>query len=805
MDLLFYSGTDLNIIESEMEHFSNAVSRIKQKTSFNHLQVLRQTIYNLRKKVDNVLDFGGEAYNEFEMLPIHIQENDNAAIARLYTCKVMLPYYFGEYRSAIELLEKIKKYQQQITGSIALTLYHFINALSKLAVYSSLDKHQKREFLKEINTSIKKYKIWAKNCPENFVNKLYLIEAEKFRVFGHDLKAMEYYKKSIDSARENGIIHEEALANELAAKFYIERKMSEVAKPYLRNSHYCYMKWGAPNLVEMLERKYQGILALDGATDMNAAITTSTINTADTLDMASILKATQAISSEIVLEKLLEKLVGIVLESSGAQKVFFIMKKGSDLIIEAAGSIEDGKIAIMQAVPVQQSAEIPVSIINYVSRTGKSVVLDNAATSDKFIADAYIAATKPKSVLCIPIINKGGIIGFLYIENNSLSGAFTTERIKILSILSSQLAISIENANLYSHLDELVQERTSKLSEALEDLKNTQNQLVESEKMAALGQLISSIAHEINTPLGAINASITNITDYMQQTLDKLPLLFSRLSLEQQNLFNALLQRSLQNASLLSSQEVRSLKKNLQTILEQHSIKNSEILSDLLVDMKVFDNIETFLPLLKSIENVFIIKSAYYISALKKDSKNISLATERASKIVFALKNYARGGNLGDMASGEMTRTDITTGIETVLTIYYSQMKHNIEIIRNYQAVPQVLCFSDELDQVWTNIIHNALYAMEYKGTLTIDVSQEDEHVSVEITDSGKGIPEEIKEKIFSPFFTTKPHGEGTGLGLDIVRKIVSKHRGSVSVESMPGRTTFKVKLPINVEVVEQV
>ncbi|MEQ9008882.1 MAG: HAMP domain-containing sensor histidine kinase, partial [Ekhidna sp.] len=180
------------------------------------------------------------------------------------------------------------------------------------------------------------------------------------------------------------------------------------------------------------------------------------------------------------------------------------------------------------------------------------------------------------------------------------------------------------------------------------------------------------------------------------------------------------------------------------------------------------------------------------LSELKRGTAMINTSTDRASKVVFALKTYSRYNQ-----SGEKISVNLTEGIETVLTLYYNQLKQGVEVIRNYAEIPPVSCYADELSQVWTNLIHNALQAMDNRGTLTIDVTQENQQAKISITDSGCGIPEDIKQKIFQPFFTTKPTGEGSGLGLDIVKKIIDKHSGHMTVESQPGRTTFNVFLPI--------
>ncbi len=330
------------------------------------------------------------------------------------------------------------------------------------------------------------------------------------------------------------------------------------------------------------------------------------------------------------------------------------------------------------------------------------------------------------------------------------------------------------------------------LENALKQLKVTQEELIEKEKIAALGQLVAGIAHEINTPLGAIRSSAGNISDSLNPTLKQLPALFQSLSPEQARDFFALLQRSLQTELTLSTKEERQFKRALIRQLKAEEIEKSEFFADALVDMGIYNEIELFLPLLKRPDSSHLLNLAYNLSVVQKSTTTINTATDRASKIVFALKTYARYE-----PSGEMIPANLSQGIESVLTLYHNQLKKRVEVKRNYAELPPVLCYPDELYQVWANLIHNALQAMNYRGTLTIDAIQQDQQVHISITDTGSGIPEEIKPKIFEPFFTTKLPGEGSGMGLDIVKKIVDKHQGKIQFDSIPGQTTFTVFLPI--------
>ncbi|MDM8523893.1 ATP-binding protein [Desulfococcaceae bacterium HSG8] len=343
------------------------------------------------------------------------------------------------------------------------------------------------------------------------------------------------------------------------------------------------------------------------------------------------------------------------------------------------------------------------------------------------------------------------------------------------------------------NLQTRLEEKNRDMSEALEKLKNTQNQLILREKMAALGQLVAGIAHEINTPLGAIRASISNISNALSASVQHLPQLFQQISPERQADFFALSQAALENRNSLSSREARKMRRRLKAELEAENIDEADSLANTLVNMGISQDISPFVQLLKEKNNTFILQTAYNLFVQQNNSRNIMMAVERASKVVFALKNYARHDEDGLMISAR-----VTEGIDLVLTLYHNQLKKGIEIVRNYGDVPEILCYPDELNQVWTNLIHNAIQAMGGKGRLIISVqTSEMSYIIVQITDSGCGIPDAVRDRIFEPFFTTKPSGEGSGMGLDIVRKIIDRHQGRTETESQPGRTTFSIFLPM--------
>jgi signal transduction histidine kinase len=355
---------------------------------------------------------------------------------------------------------------------------------------------------------------------------------------------------------------------------------------------------------------------------------------------------------------------------------------------------------------------------------------------------------------------------------------------------------------LNSNLEEKVLQRTKELEKqkdelenTLTNLKQTQDQLVESEKMAALGQLIAGVAHEVNTPLGAIKSSGTNISGYLKNIVRDLPKVFTILNKDEEDLFFNMLDKASQTQVVLTTREERKIKKDIASKLDEIGIPNSRVLSTKFLKLNINEDLEVYKKILNHEESEFILDTALDLSGVISNTKNINTAVERASKIIFALKSFSRFDH-----SCEKIETDLVENVETVLTIYQNQIKVGTELVRKYdEKLDKVHCFPDELNQVWTNLIHNALQAMKHDNKiLTVSIHQDEKYQIVSIGDNGSGIPEDIQDKIFNPFFTTKPAGEGSGLGLDIIKKIVEKHGGQISFDTQTDiGTTFHVKIPL--------
>lgn len=931
----YFAGQELVALEKQIANYSYVVAKNRQITQLTWLNILQQTVLNLLGKSENPLLLIGEAFRDAQILHILEVGKDKFSMHEIYLHQAILCYLFDASQIALINAVKAEESLDTCVGLINEPVFYYYDSLVRLSVP---DVATGAGLLKVENNQVQ-LKKWANAAPMNFQHKYDLVEAEKARVLGNTVAAMNLYDRAIKGAKENEYIQEEALSNELAAKFYLTWGKENIAQLYLTDAYYGYARWGAKAKVEHLEKCYPELLApiLNHKTSlktgdtitkmMTGTVTSSSSGVSEILDLATVIKASQSLSGEINLDKLLSTLMQVMMENAGAETGAMILIEGDSFLV--AVQCVSGESCSLKSTSVVDSKEIPSAIVNYVWRTQETLVIDDTTTEDTFAADSYIIQHQPKSVLCLPIQHQGKPIAILYLENNLVTNAFTPDRLAVLTILASQAAISIENAQLYTNLETKVEERTQELqqsearfrqlyeqsadaillldggvfidcnpatvkmmrctdkkqllslhpaqlspeiqpdgrdsfekakeitaialergshrfewmhrridgedfwvevlltvipvdgkeilhtvwreigdrkqaesalhsknqelSDTLQQLEATQEGLIQSEKMAALGQLVAGVAHEVNTPLGAIRSSAGNVSKFLNQTLEQLPTLFQSLSPEEAQNFLNLLQRSLQQEATLSTKEERKLNRALRSQLQELEIADPDTVADRLVMMGVYHEFDIFVPLLQRPDSLHILEIAYKLSELKRGIATINTATDRASKVVFALKTYARYEQ-----SGEKIAASIAEGIETILTLYQNLLKQGVEVVKNYAEIPPLLCYPDELNQVWTNLIHNALQAMDYRGTLTIELTEQDGQAKISITDSGQGIPEEIKAKIFDPFFTTKPAGEGSGLGLDIVKKIVEKHQGKIEVESIPGKTTFKVFLPMS-------
>ncbi len=539
----FVSGMELSQVNREMVKNSQAIANIEHEVSSHLHGIYRQVVSNLRGKSQHAERLKGDHYDEFRMLPIHQKADDKTTLYNLFFNKSYLCFIFENYPPALTNASMAKKYLDACVGTFAVPVFYFYESLAMLAVYRDSKRKEQKRITSKIAANHRKMKKWAHHAPMNHLHKLHLIEAEMMRIRGQESKAGHLYDQAVKHAKKHGFLNEEALANELAGKFYLSMGNERIARVYMEDARFCYQEWGATAKVKIMDEKFdlfEKEESVNGHSPLTRIIPTikSSTKVSTELDITSVMKVSQALSGEIVLNNLLNRLMKIVIENAGAAKGFLIIKSGNRLSIEAEVRSDQENIQVLHSIPVEKENSLSQEIINYVVRTRAHLVLNNAAREGQFTNTPYVLENRPKSILCAPIIHKTHLTGILYLENNLIAGAFTTERIKMLTLINSQIGISLENAKLYSNLEEQAQailkmneeledrvtERTSELSESLTMLKKTQAKLIQSEKMAALGELISGIAHEINTPLGIINSNTDLIVRYLKKadTLENL-------------------------------------------------------------------------------------------------------------------------------------------------------------------------------------------------------------------------------------------------------------------------------------------
>jgi len=467
----YVTGKELAVVEREVtaEYSGEIVRVLKQGAAWYLFGIYGQVIMNLREQTDEPWRLNGERYDEDKMLPLFLESNNIFALGYFYCNKLPICYLFHAYPQAVESANLGEKYLEGIIGNILVAVFYFYDSLARLAVFPDATKPEQKRILKKVAANQKKMKKWAHHAPMNHLHKFYLVEAEHARVLGKNEKAREYYDQAIALALENEYLNEEALAYELAGQFYFAKGHNRLANHYLREAHHAYSRWGAVAKVKDLETRHPQLKGKTSSGTTTSAMITTKATTmiaeggTSVLDFTSVLKASQAIAGEIELARLLENLIKIVIENAGAQRGCLILESNGQWLIEAEGNNE--KVTVLQSQAIEANL-VPTTLINYVARAKESVVLHDATQKGQFTNDKYIVKNKTKSALGTPLLNQGQLMGMLYLENDLTTGAFTSDRLEVLSILSSQAAVSLENAMLYRTLEQKVEERTAQLTEA---------------------------------------------------------------------------------------------------------------------------------------------------------------------------------------------------------------------------------------------------------------------------------------------------------------------------------------------------
>ncbi|NEO42074.1 MAG: AAA family ATPase [Moorea sp. SIOASIH] len=508
----FFGGCNLEQVEQDYSKYTQLIKKLNQEYSINYIEICTNIIVNLRFKIqDNYfLLLGNDQHEEYKYIEKYTKQNNQWLLFIYYFGKTLIFYNLKDYVKAFDNSQNAEKYVMAIGGLLCSPEHNFYCSLAYLAHYNNCDIEQRKEILEQVEKNQKNMKKWAGHCPANFQNKSDLVEAEKARVLDQNWQAEEFYEKAIQGAKKSKFIHEEALAYERASEFYLALGREEIGQFYLKNAHHCYSRWGAQAKVKQLEEEYPEYLLRVTNQGKSKRLSTSISTTGsdgETLDLSTVIKASQAISGEIKLENLLQTLMKIVIENAGAQKGFIILNHEGNWVIEAQGTVDSDRVTILESIPIESVDTensipiLPTTIINYVARTQDYIVLNDAVHEDQFINDPYIIATQSQSILCTPLLNQGQLRGIVYLENNLTTKAFTSERVELVNILSAQVAISIDNSRLYQTLEERVEERTQELSQTLDVLKATQAELIFENELLKSDEQASNFDYQVGGSL----------------------------------------------------------------------------------------------------------------------------------------------------------------------------------------------------------------------------------------------------------------------------------------------------------------
>lgn len=496
--LLCLSGKNLAWAKEEMLRCNTVPIMFQEKSKSNDNEALIQFIANLQNESKDPVNLNGIYFNEAIGFPKILRDQQPSKLFTCYVLKMKLCLLMEDYAGGITNLTEAKALLNTSRGMMLEPVFYFYAALLTFAAYgqSEIPKLKQQAIYYQ-----RKLKRWAEQVPVNYSHRYWLTEAEHARVTGSKDKAIQLYDKAIRIAQENNYLQDEALANELAARCWIERGQGQASRVYLTSALSAYKKWGCILKVEQLKNNTS---ITSGESDMSklsdeADLSNSYIT--PSLDLSTILKASVALSSEVVFDRLLEKLMKFVIENAGAQSGYFILDWGGKLFIEARQSTTDERCIKLQ-IPLLHFEHIPKTIVEYVFESKKDVVLTDAQVDNRFSQDPAIIKNKVRSVLCIPALNQGKLVGVLYLENNLTSGAFTKDRVDLLKLLSGQIAVSIENSILYENLEKKVQERTVEIQYQKQEIER-QKHLVE-EKSKFKEQFFANMSHEIRTPMTAI-------------------------------------------------------------------------------------------------------------------------------------------------------------------------------------------------------------------------------------------------------------------------------------------------------------
>ncbi len=808
-----FLGCHLERISQTIEKYAPTLARLNHTIALHWTQLTQQVVANLLGRDKNPCRLQGPFFDETKMLPLQIKANERNGIFQYYLSKLILALLFEKYDDAGENAALADKYGDGGVGNPMHPPFFFYKAILLLEKCPLEARSEQKKFLRQIDSCRKKLKKWSHWAPMTYRHKWYLVEALYWAQHKNDLQAMHCFDRAIELADENRFIHEKAIANELAAKYYLKQSKLKIARTYLCDARHAYTEWGARAKVTHLDLKYEFLLGADTSSTLKPDISGAEPGTGE-LDLQAVLKSTQAISGEIVLKKLLKRLLRIVFENAGAQHGHLIFEKNNRLVIEVSGSENRFETA---SLPLEQTQAIPHTIIQYVRRTKKEIVLQDAKDDSLFANDPYLAAHKVKSVLCLPILRQNQLISILYLENNLANGAFTPKRLRVINILAAQAAISIDNARLYAHLDESEKKYRSIIENATEGIVQT---TPEGKIMSANPAMLKMLGYE------SLCAAVKKVNDLGRQVYAEVT---DRARLRAMLNAHGIV-KGYETKLKRADGELIDVAINAITVNnEQGKVSHYEAVLEDITQRKRWEEFKIAKEAAEAANQAkseFLAKMSHEIrtpmnvvmgmsdllakSDLDPEQRQYVDMLRNASANLMALTNDILDLTKVETGRIGLAKTQFDLFDEAAKTCDQMALKANEKNMALHcsidpQTPPFLVGDPMRLCQVLTNLIDNAVKFSGH-GTIQISITQLSRQpqesgpdqvvLQFSITDSGIGIRADKHDAIFEKFTqadssTTRRYG-GSGLGLAICKQLVELMGGRIWVTSTPGKgSTF--------------
>jgi PAS domain S-box-containing protein len=749
-----------------------------------------------------------------ELSEVQFANNPDAAFAEYVYCirKLQAHFHAGDYASAIAAASRAQRH----------TASGLLNQVADLRFYSALSHaalcdiagEERRKPIAEVAIHCRQLQIWADNCPENFENRAALVGAEIARIEGRDIDAMRLYQQAIRSAGANGFVHNEALANELAARFYALRGFEEIARLYLINARYCYRRWGADGKVRQFDELYPHLRE-----EVSMLAATSTIGApVEHLDLATVIKVSQAVSGEIVLEKLIDALMRTAIEQAGAERGLLVLARGTELRIAAEATTSGETMIVHLRDDAVAAAALPESVLRYVLRTRESAILDDAAAQNAFAADTYLRRRQARSVLALPLLAQAHLIGVLYLENNLAARVFAPGRIAVLKLLASQAAIALENTRLYRDLAR----REAKIRRLVDAniigiiVWNSEGQIVEANDafLRIIGydreDLVSGRLRWMDltapewhdrTARGLAEMRATGTIqpyekEYFRKDGSRVPILLGAASFDETTNQGVTFVLDLTARKRAEAEAVESERRYRELELELAHANRAATMGQLTASIAH----EVSQPIAAALTNaetalLWLDRQPAELEEARQALIRIVKDANRAGDVIGRIRELIK------KAPPRQDRVEINAVIGEVIELTHGEAVKNGVAVRTELADGSPLVYGDrvQLQQVMLNLVINAVEAMSGVGEgpreLRISTEHTEEGVLVAVRDSGPGLTAGTLERLFDAFYTTKPGG--LGMGLSICRSIIEAHGGRLWVTAnQPSGAVFCFTVP---------